>query len=150
MCSVSEKFVDDSAISHSWCAFPCVWWSFFIVIALFSLELSVRTIRAPTWCWIPLEKLSKLTTNLDAYLIIFYACGFSIHTESINVGHKLHSVHKDWLVMMNSQGDLFFLIPRVKLWQALSFKFPYSPFLGWGLFIIYSSTLESQLCLGLY
>lgn len=122
---------------------------FFIVIALFSLELSVITIRAPTWCWIPLEKLSKLTTNLDAYLI-FCACGFLIHTGSINVGHKLHSVHKDWLVMMNSQGDLFFLIPSGKLWQALSFNFLYSPFLGWGLFIIYSSTLESQLCLELY
>ena len=96
---------------------------FFIVIALFFLELSVETIRAPTWCWVPLEKMSKLTVN-----------GLSIHPESMSMGHKFHSVYKDCLLITNSQGDLVFLIPSVQLWQVPSCKFPSSPFLGWGLF----------------
>lgn len=101
--------------------FLCVVISF-IVIALFFLELTLKTIRAPNWCWVPLEKMSKLTIN-----------GLSIHTESMSMGHKFHSVYKDWLLITNSQGD-FFLIPSVQLWQVPSYKFPSSPFLGWGLF----------------
>ena len=96
---------------------------FFNVIALFFLELSVKTIRAPTWCWVPLEKMSKLTIN-----------GLSIHPESMSMGHKFRSVCKDCLLITNSQGDLVFLIPSVQLWQVLSCKFPSSPSLGWGLF----------------
>lgn len=37
----------------------------------------------------------KINNNLAACLNFFYACGFSIHTESTNVGQKSQIVHKD-------------------------------------------------------
>jgi len=95
----------------------------FIVISLFFLE-SLRSSRAPPPSF--RESMSKINTNLAAHLNIFYVCGFSVHTESTNVGQKSQIVHKDWFVITNSQGDLFFLILSIRFMVG---KFPYSPFL---------------------
>lgn len=117
---------------------------FFIMISLFFLELSVRTIRAPTWCWAPLERMFRITSTLAADLIIF--CVFSIHIESINVGHKSKILCENWLVTTDSQGEFFFLIPSIKWWQSSSLL----SFLTLRIVFIYPSTLESQLYIELY
>lgn len=102
------------------CSFLCVLSSFLLWFPCFFLELSVRTIRASLWCGVPLERIYRIITNLAVHLINFYACSFSIHTESINVVTN-PILSRDSLVITNSQGDLFFLIPRVKSCQILSF-----------------------------
>lgn len=73
---------------------------FFAVISLIFLEFSVRTIRAPVWCWVPLEGISRITTSLAAHLIIFYAYSFSIHRKHTCGSQILFSVRIDlWLLI---------------------------------------------------
>lgn len=119
------------------------------MISLFFLELSVRTIRAPTWCWASLERMFRITSTLAADLIIFYV--FSIHIESINVGHKSKILCENWLVTTDSQGEFFFLIPSIKLWQSSSLlSFPdsedcvYLPFY-FGISALHRALLPSSL-----